>query len=314
MKHLYLLPILFLFSDITEAEIPAISEERVHSLNEDFNTLLKEQNINTIGVSVIKAGEIVWLEHFGMQSPGIPASKKSLFNVGSITKTVSSQTMLELINDQQLKLDEPMSKHWVDPDLYQDVRHNMLTPMMALTHTTGFPNWRFFSPDKKLKFNHKPGTKYGYSGEGFEYLAKYIETKTKAPFEQLVNDYVFKPAGMNNVSFSVNKDHFQNMVQALDETGKFYGHYCRPEGWCLTEGHWSAAGDMVVSVEDYSKFLIWVMQRSRSNGALKKQIENIRINQDIFKGFDCKKIPMQNVQNARALAWVGTSLNLKVVI
>ncbi|WP_395373883.1 serine hydrolase domain-containing protein [Marinicella sp. W31] len=291
MKILFVFLLFSMFNGILKADIASITKARESELSKDFQVLLEKHKINTIGVSVIKAGKIAWMDHYGEQSPDVPASKKTLFDVGSITKTVATQTILQLVQEGLISLDEPMSKYWVDPDLIEDKRHNLLTPRMVLTHSTGLPNWRFFSQDGKLKFINAPGTTYGYSGEGFQYLAKFIEKKLNMPFEELAEKHVFKPVGMNNVSMSVRKANFPHIARALDEDGQFYGHYCRPEGWCSKEGQVSLAGGMVITVEDYSKFLIWSMQGSGLSDQLNKEINAIKVEQEIIKGFDCKKIP-----------------------
>jgi CubicO group peptidase (beta-lactamase class C family) len=287
----YSLFIFLFFSHISSAKIQPVTKERELELDKKFEVILEKHKINTIGVSLIKAGEINWIGHYGEQSSGIPASKSTLFNVGSLTKTITTQTVLQLVQAQKIMLDESMSHYWVDPDLSQDSRHSALTPRMVLSHTTGFLNWRFFSRDRKLKFVNEPGTTYGYSGEGFEYLAKFVEKKLSVPFEQLAQKYVFKPAGIKNVSLSVNKDNFKRIAKAKDKNGEFPGYYCSPQGWCSKEGQVSVAGNMVITVEDYSKFLIWAMQESGLADDLKRQINSISIDQPLFKGFDCKKRP-----------------------
>ncbi len=273
------------------AEIAVVSEDRGKSLDIAFQSLMEKHQVNTIGVSVIKAGKINWMGHYGEQAPGVPASKNTLFDVGSITKLITTQTVLRLVEAQKIDLDESMSTYWIDPDLKDDERHNELTPRMVLTHSTGLPNWRFFSDDNKLKFINPPGTAYGYSGEGFQYLAQFIENKLGMPFEELAKQYVFEPAGMKQVSLSVKKQLFPQIARALDEQGEFYGHYCRPGGWCSKEGSVSVAGGMVIGVEDLSKFLIWSMQGSGLSTQIQKQINTIEVEQPIAKGFACNKMP-----------------------
>ena len=46
---------------------------------------------------------------------------------------------------------------------------------MALTHSTGFHNFWFIEPDKKLQIHFDPGSRYSYSGEGFSLLQFTIE-------------------------------------------------------------------------------------------------------------------------------------------
>jgi CubicO group peptidase (beta-lactamase class C family) len=291
MKFKFFILVLFFFSANLHADVPPITKKHASELNAQFEDLLKKHKINTIGVSVIKSGKVAWINYFGEQSPGVPASNRTLFNVGSITKTITTETILQLVEKQKLELDEPMSNYWVDPDLIGDTRHNKLTPRMVLTHSTGFPNWRYFTSNSKLQFINEPGTTYKYSGEGFKYLAKFAEKRLGVAFEELVKTYVFAPAKMNHTSISVRKENFPFIANARDENGKFYGHNCTPEGWCTEEGDVSAAGGMVITVEDYSKFLIWSMQEQRLNTQLTKDKNTILIDQRIFKGFQCEKIP-----------------------
>lgn len=103
-----------------------------------LNNVLARHQINTAAVAVIKKGEVVWTHQYGQQSPGGSASAQTMFDVGSITKTVVAETVLRLAADGQLSLDESMSEYWLDPDLKDDPRHRKLAPRMALSHTTGF--------------------------------------------------------------------------------------------------------------------------------------------------------------------------------
>ncbi|TDR16376.1 serine hydrolase domain-containing protein [Marinicella litoralis] len=290
MKYTCVL-ILFLFSQVIQADITDASQPHREKLDQAFLATLQKHKLNTIGVAVIKSGQIQWTGHYGQQAPGIPASETTLFDVGSITKLVTTQTVLQLVQAGKINLDEPMSEHWVDPDIIDDERHLKLTPRMVLTHSTGFANWRFFSEDRKLKFINPPGTHYSYSGEGFQYLAKFIENKLDTSFEALAQEYVFTPAGMSNVSMSVNKALYHDIAQALDKGGEFYGHYCRPGGWCSNEGTTSVAGSMVITVQDLSRFLIWSMNNSGLNSELQQQINTIKAEQPLVKGFQCEKLP-----------------------
>lgn len=51
---------------------------------------LHRHGIVTAGIGVIRNGEPVWDRYFGEQSPGVPATFETRFNVASITKTVTA--------------------------------------------------------------------------------------------------------------------------------------------------------------------------------------------------------------------------------
>lgn len=160
--------------------------------------IVKRHGIVTAGFGVIRDGELVWEHYLGEQSPGIAAGPGTRFNVASITKTVTAETVLRLADQGRLSLDEPMVAYWLDPDIANDPRRLALTPRTALNHSTGFPNWRFFLRGGRLAFQSGPGERYSYSGEGTEYLARFTERKLGQPFPDLVQAVVLGPIGMTH--------------------------------------------------------------------------------------------------------------------
>ena len=78
-----------------------------------------------------------------MEAKGVPATTRTLYNVASLSKPIFAETIHRLAAAGRLSLDEPMSAYWVDPDVANDPRHERLTPRIALSHRTGFKNWRY---------------------------------------------------------------------------------------------------------------------------------------------------------------------------
>jgi len=288
--------ILLIFSLCTQLNakssvIDSVSEKRAEEIDRAFNEILDKHKINTAGIGIIKNGELIWQNQYGFQQTGVPATSKTLFNVGSITKTITAETILRLASKGLLSLSEPMGEFWLDPDLEGSPYLDDLTARTAITHTSGFMNWRFYSDDYKLKFISEPGTKFGYSGEGFEYLAKYAAKKLKTPFDTLVNQTIFAPLGITNAAIKVEKANFPRIAKPLDHEGKFYGYYCHPQGYCNKENDISAAGNMVITVEDYAMFLISSMRGEGLTEKLKQErdtIQSVQVNQ---QEIDCSKAP-----------------------
>lgn len=251
--------------------------------------VFERHGIVTAGIGVLRGGELVWEGYFGEQAPGVPAGAATRFNVASITKTVAAETILRLVGQGRLSLDETMAPHWVDPDLAADPRHLQLTPRMALGHRTGFPNWRFFLHGGKLAFQHAPGERYGYSGEGFEYLARFAERKLGKPFPQLAAEAVFTPLGMKRTAIEVRLGATGTIARPVDGNGRFPGYYCRPEGesWCRKEGSWSAADDMVTTVRDYAAFLASVATGEGYGPAIAAERDRVATDKGEQRIVDC---------------------------
>ncbi len=138
------------------------------------------------------------------RAPGVSVTTSTLYNIASMSKPISAEVVLRLASEEKLSLDEPMYKYWIDPDIATDPRAKLLTPRMALEHQTGFSNWRR-ETDGKLAFTKDPGTGFGYSGEGYQYVARFAEKKAGQPFEQMAQRLIFAPAGMTHTSYTTQR-------------------------------------------------------------------------------------------------------------
>lgn len=235
--------------------------DRLATLDSAISDILSSQDIKTAGIGLIENGALTWAVYYGEQSPGVPASSSTQFDTGSITKVVSTETILRLANDGRINLDEPMGSLWVDPDLENDPRALQLTPRMVLNHTTGFPSRRNRTDNGKLQFLNEPGTTFGYSGEGFEYLMRYVEAKLGTTFPELVQEKVFGPMGITEASFAYREENFANVALSVDDdTGEFrtdWGYHCLViTNTCLDDGSYSTSRDMTMTVESLARFAI----------------------------------------------------------
>lgn len=268
---------LLIYAASTHAKPVPPDDERGHvpppsaGLDRALVKLVAENRIVTAGIGLIDDGRLVWTGYYGEQEPGVPASERTRFNVASITKTVTAETVLRLAADGKLDLDAPLVPDRVDPDIAHGRRRPQLTARTELNYTTDFPDARFFRADGKSALENTPGGIYGYSGEGFAYLARAIERKLGQPFPSLVETYVFRPIGMTASTLQIRRDGLTNLARPVDERGIFPGYYCRPNGACRNEGSYSAADDMVVSVADYARFLISVMNEDAVDSKLGRE-------------------------------------------
>ena len=212
---------------------------------------LTENNVPAVGIGIIENGKIKYIKVFGELKKGTPAPDNAIFNIASITKSVVSMMTLKLVEAGQWDLNEPLYHYWVDPDVANNPWHKKLTTRHVLTHQTGFPNWRYMSPNKKLAFDFEPGTQYQYSGEGFEYLRYALENKFNKPIEKLLDSVIFAPIGMKNTGYWDKNVHEPN-----------YAHFHNAQGNEYKFSYTtvvSAADLLFTSIEDYCKFEIDVM-------------------------------------------------------
>lgn len=220
------------------------------SFEVNINSWLVENKVPAVGIGIIENGKLKYVKVFGELQKNVPAPKNTIFEIASMIKPVVAMVTLHLVQASQWNLDEPIAKYWVDPDLSDDTLHNKLTTRHILTHQTGFPNWR----KGKLRFEFEPGTKFQYSGEGFEYLRKALESKFKKTLVQLSDSILFKPLGMRDTRYFFDKN-MDTSLYAIPHDGQ--GN--RINISISKDRGVNAAALMLTTVEDYSKFMIYVM-------------------------------------------------------
>ncbi|WP_312992903.1 serine hydrolase [Chryseobacterium flavum] len=241
---------------------------------------LKENTIPVLGLGIIEGGKLQQVKVFGDSKKGISVPQNASFNVASLTKPVTAMVTLRLVSLGKWDLDEPLDNYWTDPDVISDPRHTKLTTRMILSHQTGFPNWRWMNTDRKLNFQFDPGTKYQYSGEGFEYLRKALEKKLGKSLEQLAKELIFKPLKMNDTSYiwDQNTDD-SRFVTGYNEKGNAY-----PIEKIITV---NAADDLHTTIEDYGNFMASVMKGKKLKPEIFREMirKQVKVKENKYFGF-----------------------------
>lgn len=264
---------LALFAANVHGAATATAADTQQRLQAEMPALLAQKHIASISVAHIENRRLVFSLAQGEAAPGVAATPATLYNVASLAKPLSAETVLRLVAQRKVDLDEPMYKHWLDPDIAEDPRARLLTPRLSLSHRTGFPNWR----DGKLALQQTPGTHIGYSGEGFEYLARFVARKTGTPLEQWAQQLVFKPAGMSETAYTRQPWFDGRLALPHDGDGKVLPLQIRAQAL--------ASDDVFSTARDYARFLVALMQEQALTPALAG--ERARIQSDRRADF-CK--------------------------
>lgn len=217
---------------------------------------MNEFNIPASGIGYLQEGKILHTKVLGELQEGKPAPQNTLFQVASLTKPIVEMTVLRLVSQGLWSLDEPLYPYWVDPEVKDDPRHLKLTTRHVLSHQTGFVNWRWLHPSKRLTFDFEPGTRTQYSGEGLEYLKKAMEARFKMPLQEIVTKYLFFPDGMTDTHFFWDEGSEESRYAvAHDKDAKPYEIRKNREA--------SAADLLMTTVMDYSRFALGVLQKKQ---------------------------------------------------
>src|SRR5215813_7080925 len=251
----------------TESKEPTVkrldgSEIASSEIDTTVTRLMRAAEVTGVAIAILNDGKTTYLKSYGVRDKekSLPLSEDSVMTAASFTKVAFAYLVMQLVDEKILDLDKPVYQYLPKPlpeypaykDLANDPRVKRITARILLSHTSGFPNWRAFEDDRKLKIHFEPGSRYAYSGEGIILLQKVVEAITRQSLKELMQTRVFKPLGMTRTSM-VWEDRFDSdYANGYDEYGRSLGSQRRKTA--------DAAGSMLTTPRDFSRFMLGVTQ------------------------------------------------------
>ncbi len=243
-------------------------------IDETLMRLMKAAEVPGVGLALFNDGKIAYLKTYGVRDKekNLPLTADSVMSGASFTKVAFACLVLQLADQGTLDLDKPVYQYLPKPlpdypnyaDLADDPRYKRITARMLLSHTSGFPNWRAFEDDRKLRIHFEPGSRYAYSGEGIDLLQLVIEAITKQPLEELMQEHLFQPFGMTRTSM-IWQDRFENdYANGYDEYGRSLGPQKRLKA--------DAAGSLLTTPHDFAAFMQAVMAGKGLSKEMREQM------------------------------------------
>jgi CubicO group peptidase (beta-lactamase class C family) len=213
--------------------------------------------VTGVGIAILTGGTIAYLKAYGIRDKekNLPLTTDSVMSAASFTKVAFAYLAMQLVDDGSLSLDKPVYEYLPKPlpeyenykDLAGDPRYKKITARMLLSHTSGLPNWRWFTDEKSLRIYFEPGSRFAYSGEGIALLQLVVESVTKRGLNELMDDRVFGPLGMSRTSMVWESRFDENYANGYDEEGKSLGSQRRTKA--------GAAASMLTTVSDFARFM-----------------------------------------------------------
>ena len=171
-------------------------EVQEKQLNDFVEAYRDYYGIPGVSLALIKDGKLFYKNTYGYKNnfSKEPVVEETLFEAASITKPVFSYVVLRLAERGEIDLDKPLFEYLPFEDLEEYPEYKKMTGRHVLIHRTGLPNW-----GREMKFT--PGEKYGYSGEGFEYLKRVVVHITGKKITDLVDQELIVPQGIRHMEF-----------------------------------------------------------------------------------------------------------------
>ena len=237
-----------------------------------------------LAASVVKDGEIIWTGTYGWAKieDSIPATDTTIWNLGSISKTVTAVAAMKAWEDSLFELDENINDRLPCNVVHSFYPNDTITPRNLLVHNSCVedrwglwgallvwnqdspvpldtfmynyfnPAGYWYLPDNFLPY--PPGSHWEYSNVGNSLAGYLTEAVSGTDFTHYCNQHIFEPLGMTRTSFLYANLDTNNIAMPYSyQGGQYY-----PLGYPSTCIYPSST--LKSSLLDLTRFLMMFMQ------------------------------------------------------
>lgn len=204
------------------------TKEKYHAAEiEEYFGSLTDNNSPGFSYLIAKDGLVIAKGGVGLANVESKTlnSTETIFRAASITKQFTAASILQLVDQKKLTLDDKLEKYF--PELPNAKKISIRN---LLNHTSGIwqqendkdfpfpveievPTTIHLSYIQNNKPYFEPGEKWNYSDNGYFILGLIIEKVTNFPLATYMKNKIFEPLGMNNSGLSGNNTQYANSAQ-----------------------------------------------------------------------------------------------------
>lgn len=191
--------------------------QKLDGFDEFARQQLRDWKCDGFSIAVVQDGKVILSKGYGLRDvkKNLPVTEKTLFAIGSSTKSFTVTALGTLVDQGKLDWDKPVRDYLPDFRLWDQFATERMTPRDLVTHRSGLPRhdlmWysspfsrqeiferlRYLEPNKDFR------TTFQYQNLMFMtagYLAGHVAGTT---WEELIRKSIFEPLGMSSSNFSV---------------------------------------------------------------------------------------------------------------
>ncbi len=206
-----------------------------------------------------------------------PMDRNTIFNIRSMTKSVTGVAIQILIDQGKIRLDDPVAKYL---PAFDNDKSRAITIGHLMTHRSGLPLTIITAkidqfPDLQTQAKavgergpqFKPGEKFWYSDAGSDCAAAVVETVAGMPIDRFVTERILKPVKMADSFYPTKADDPRKLRIASLYTGKPYHWYrlWKADGPPLYPFAWGSQS-LYSTPADYARFLAMWLDGGKADG------------------------------------------------
>ena len=209
---------------------------------------------------------------------GVSATPDALFQIGSITKVLTTSLVMQLVDEGRVELDRPIRHYMPDFLVADEAASAEITVAQLLNHTSGidgdfFPDdegqtgnliARYVDRCSALPLVHPVGERFCYSNAAFVVAGRLVEVLRGVTWAQAVKQFIFEPLGLDH-SIADPKE----MIRFRAAMGHVYGEGKHSQQWQLPErAYWSLGQAPAGTVAAMSAKDLITFAQAHLNGGL----------------------------------------------
>jgi CubicO group peptidase (beta-lactamase class C family) len=194
--------------------------QSIPELRQQLEKILHDTHTPGMSIAIVRRDAPEWVDGLGQSNvaQNQPATAGTLFRIGSTSKAFVSLSILKLVDEGKLSLNDPVRK--LIPEIWFENRWEATDPVRVvdlLEHTTGWDDLHLPEYAKDAKgmtlregldsYHHSrisrwpPGTRMAYCNSGPPVAAYIVEKLTGQRFEDYVTQNFFLPIGMKSATY-----------------------------------------------------------------------------------------------------------------
>jgi CubicO group peptidase (beta-lactamase class C family) len=206
----------------------------------------------SVVAAVVRKGEIVWSNAVGAADyeAAEDATPGTQYRIGSITKTFTATSIMQLRDAGKLDLDDRLGQHLDDVGDGSPTIRRMLAHLSGIKREVGEMFVDLSTPteaDLQVGFALEPARAHHYSNLAFGLLGRVVSAKAGVPYVQYVDERVINPLGLERTTWYPVAPRAQGYL--VDDYARTV--WAEPE---LDLGGVAAMGQLWSTVEDLSRW------------------------------------------------------------
>jgi len=236
--HLSHLKSLITYFFITLTVVVSFKLNASENVLKKIDQIREDNHIGAAVVIIVNKDNALLQAFLGQNSweNGSPLKQQNMFRIGSISKSFAGILALKMQQEGLIDISKPLS-YYLKKEHIENKFGTEITLAQLLEHTSGLSDlakaeWDYNKSQRTsleqamaLKLgNHvsqwQPGLHSSYSNVGLGYLGLALEKASGKTYEQLMDEYVFKPLEMKSSTLFLENHVKGRLINGYDSDGK----------------------------------------------------------------------------------------------